>query len=146
MTQVKKMKSSYAYILAAVMGYLVAHTIKYALQPRGERTWKRWVSTGNFPSSHTAVVVALMTAVFVHEGVSTLFAVAGVFSAIVIQDAVSSRRSIGEQGVALSKLIKKVSPEEATPFVAVGHTLKEIIAGAVLGLCIGVTVALFITI
>ena len=139
------MKSSYAYILAAILGYLVAHTIKYALQPKGERTWKRWVSTGSFPSGHTTVVVALSTAIFVHEGVSTLFAVAGTFSTIVILDAVSSRRSIGEQGNALGKLIKKVSPDDPVPFVAVGHTLKEVIAGVVFGLCIGATVALFIT-
>jgi acid phosphatase family membrane protein YuiD len=139
------MKSSLVYIIAAFSGYLVAHTIKYFLQPRDERTWKRWVSTGSFPSSHTAVVVALTTAIFVHEGISTLFAVAGTFSVIAIQDAMSSRRSIGEQGTALSKLMKKLSPNEKVPYVAIGHTITEVIAGAVLGIIIGTTVALFIT-
>ncbi|HMR73324.1 MAG TPA: divergent PAP2 family protein [Candidatus Saccharibacteria bacterium] len=140
------MRSSYAYILAAVLGYLVAHTIKYFLQPKHKRTWKRWVQTGNFPSSHTAVVVALVTAIFVHEGVSTLFAVAGVFAAITIQDALSSRRSIGEQGTVLSKLLEKVTPGEPAPYVAIGHTLKEVVAGAAIGVVLGVVVALFITI
>lgn len=140
------MKSSYAYIVAALSGYVVAHTIKYFLQPKGQRSWKRWFRTGNFPSSHTAVVTALTTAIFVHEGVSALFAVAGTFSAIAIQDAVSSRRSVGEQGVALTKLIDKVSPGDPVPYVAIGHTLTEVAAGAVLGLIIGTIVALFITI
>jgi acid phosphatase family membrane protein YuiD len=139
------MKSSYAYILAAFCGYLVAHTIKYFLQPKGERTWKRWVRTGNFPSSHTAVVVALTTTIFVHEGISTLFAVAGTFSAIVIQDALSSRRSIGEQGAALERLIEKVLPGEKAPYIALGHTVIEVIGGAVLGTILGIVVALFIT-
>lgn len=139
------MKSSYAYIIAAFSGYLVAHTIKYFLQPKNERTWKRWIRTGSFPSSHTAVVVALTTAIFVHEGVSTLFAVAGTFSAVVIQDALSARRSIGEQGLALSKLIEKVTPGTKAPFVAVGHTAIEVLGGAVVGLSVGTIVALFIT-
>ncbi len=140
------MKSSYAYIIAALLGYLVAHTIKYFLQPKSERTWRRWVNTGNFPSSHTAVVVALTTAIFFHEGVSNLFAVSGVFMAVTIQDALSSRRSIGEQGSALSKLLKKLSPDETAPYVAIGHTLQEVIAGALLGAAIGAVVAIFITV
>lgn len=139
------MKSSYAYILAAFAGYVVAHTIKYCLQPRGTRTWKRWVRTGNFPSSHTAVVVALTTAIFLHEGVSTLFAVSGVFSAVVIQDAVSSRRSIGEQGVALERLLRKFAPDEKSPYIAVGHTITEVAAGASIGIVLGAVVAFFIT-
>lgn len=140
------MKSSYAYIIAAVSGYLVAHTIKYFLEPREKRSWKRWVKTGNFPSSHTTVAVALTTAIFVHEGLSALFAVAGTFTAITIQDAMSSRRSIGEQGAALQKLIAKLSPDDSTPYVAIGHTVKEVIAGAALGIVIGTIVALFITV
>lgn len=140
------MQSSYAYILAAVLGYLVAHTIKHFLQPKSKRSWKRWVQTGNFPSSHTAVVAALVTTIFVHEGASTLFAVAGVFAAITIQDSLSSRRSVGEQGTVLGKLLKKLSPNEPAPYVAIGHTLKEVVAGAVIGIVIGVIVALFITI
>lgn len=136
------MQSSYAYILAAVLGYVVAHTIKHFLQPKDKRSWKRWVQTGNFPSSHTAVVVALVTTIFMYEGVSTLFAVAGVFAAITIQDSVSSRRSIGEQGSALSRLLKKLSSDEPEPYVAVGHTVKEMLAGAAIGIVIGVVVAL----
>ena len=139
------MKSSYAYILAAFLGYFVAHTIKYFLQPSAERIWKRWIRTGGFPSAHTAVMTALTVSIFVHEGVSTLFAVAGIFSAIVIQDAFSARRSIGEQGVALNQLIKKVSPGIKAPFVAMGHTVVEVIGGGVLGVLVGMTVALFIT-
>ena len=139
------MKSSYAYILAAFLGYLVAHTIKYFLQPKGQRTWKRWFTTGSFPSSHTAVVTALLTTIFVHEGVSTLFAVAGTFAAITIQDAMSSRRSIGEQGTALGKLMAKMLPAEKLPYVAIGHTFQEVVAGGVVGICVGIIVALFIT-
>lgn len=139
------MKSSYAYILAAFLGYFIAHTIKYFSQPKSKRTWRLWLTNGGFPSGHTAVVTALTAALFVHEGVSTLFAVAGVFSLIVIQDAVSLRRSVGEQGTALNRLMNKVLPDTKTPYVAIGHTVKEVVAGVVLGIVIGVIVALFIT-
>lgn len=140
------MKSSFAYILAALLGYFCAHAVKYFRQPRDKRSLKRFFGTGSFPSSHTAVVTALVVAIFVHEGVSDLLAVAATFASITVYDAVSSRRSIGEQGAALSRLIDNISPNEKKPYVALGHTIPEVIAGALLGAVIGVIVALFITI
>ncbi len=140
------MKSSWAYILAPLLGYITAHTIKYFLQPKGQRTWRRWVRSGNFPSSHTAVVVALLAAIFVHEGVSNLFAVAATFASIVVYDAMSMRRSVGEQGKVLNRLIEKFSPKETPAYISLGHSAGEVGAGVALGVVVGVTVALFITV
>ena len=98
------------------------------------------------PSSHTAVVVALASTILFHEGVSELFAVAGTFAIITIYDAMVARRSIGEQGAALVKLLQKsAKPGDALPRVAIGHKPLEVVAGILLGLAIGATVAKFIT-
>ncbi|MFZ1812539.1 MAG: divergent PAP2 family protein [Candidatus Saccharimonadales bacterium] len=140
------MKSSYAYLLAPVIGFLSAQTIKYILASQKDRNWRRFFRSGNMPSSHTAVVVSLANVIFAHEGFSDLFAVVAVLTMITIYDALVARRSIGEQGTALVRLIE-ASPfaKDPLPRVAIGHTPREVIAGGVLGTMIGIIVAFFIT-
>ena len=134
------MKSNFAYILAPLLGYLLAHSIKYLLGLRRRGTWRQWFQTGGMPSSHTAVVVALTSVIFFHEGTTSLFAVAATFSSIVIYDAMVARRSIGEQGKALLELLGENGRKVK---IALGHTPQEVLAGTVLGVFIGFVVALF---
>lgn len=140
------MKASVAYLVTAVLGFMIAQTVKYALASRRDKNWRRFFRSGSMPSSHTAVVVGLATIIYVHEGLSALFSVAAVLSMITIYDALVARRSIGEQGAALVRLIEKSSfAKEPLPRVALGHTPIEVVAGAALGITIGVIVAFFIT-
>lgn len=143
------MKSSIGYLLAPVLGYLFAQALKF-LAPHNKqqkRTWRQWFRSGNMPSSHTAVVVSLASVILFHEGVSDLFAVAATLAMVTVYDALMARRSIGEQGMALLRLIEK-SPfaKDPLPRVALGHKPLEVMAGAVLGIMIGFVVAFFITI
>ncbi|MFZ1458512.1 MAG: divergent PAP2 family protein [Candidatus Saccharimonadales bacterium] len=140
------MKASSAYLIAPFLGFLLAQVIKYALASRHDKNRRQFFRSGNMPSSHTAVVVSLATVIYVHEGLSTLFSVAAVLAVITIYDALVARRSIGEQGAALLRLIEK-SPfaKDPLPRVALGHNPREVIAGGILGLVIGLTVAFFIT-
>ena len=65
-----------------------------------------------------------------------------------LYDAVKVRRSSGEQGVALIAIITQLEESGAIakgsvplPRVAMGHTPKEVLAGAVLGVAIGISIA-----
>lgn len=138
------MKSSVAYIIAPLLGYLVAQTAKYLLKP--DRTWRDMLRSGNMPSSHTSVVVSLCTVLFIRDGFTNVSAVAATLALLTIYDALVARRSIGEQGQALLKLIEK-SPfaKDPLPRVALGHRPTEVIAGAVVGVLVGTAVAFFIT-
>lgn len=143
------MKSSYAYLLAPFLGWLVAQVLKNLLNPSSLRRRSgvgKYMTSGEMPSAHTATVVALMAVIFFNEGVSDLLAIAGVLAAITVYDALVARRSIGEQGDALLRLIEK-SPfaKDPLPRVALGHKPLEVVAGAVLGVAIGYIVAIFIT-
>lgn len=143
------MKSSYAYLLAAFLGWFVAQLLKNVLQisVKGRSGGiEKYMSSGGMPSAHTATVVAFTSVVFVHQGVSDLFALSTVLAAITIYDALVARRSIGEQGTALLKLLAK-SPEfkNQLPRVALGHTPAQVFIGGVIGLVVGYVVALFIT-
>ena len=140
------MKASIAYIVAPLTAYLFAHIIKYILSKPTLRSWRTFFRSGSMPSSHTAVVTALAVVIFVNEGFSELLAVVAIFSSIVIFDSLVARRSIGEQGRALVRLIER-SPfaKDPLPRVALGHTPTEVAAGLALGIIIGFIVAFFIT-
>jgi acid phosphatase family membrane protein YuiD len=144
------MESSYAYILAAFLGWFIAQIIKNLLNMadlQKSKGFSKYLSSGDMPSAHTATVIALTSSIFFSQGVSDLFALASVFSAITIYDALVARRSIGEQGVALLRLIEKSTfAKDPLPKVALGHKPLEVLVGAVLGTGVGAIVAIFITI
>ena len=62
--------------------------------------------TGGMPSSHSAFVVSLTTAIYLQEGASTAFAISLVLALIIIRDAFGVRRTVGKEGQALQKLFK----------------------------------------
>ena len=140
------MKPSVAYLLAPVLGFMTAQTLKYVLASKREKNWRQFFRSGSMPSSHTAVVVSLATVIYAHAGFSELFAVVAVLTMITVYDALVARRSIGEQGTALVRLLEK-SPfaKDPLPKIALGHKPKEVLVGGGLGLALGIIVAIFIT-
>ncbi len=84
---------------------------------------------GGMPSSHSAFVTSLLIIVAHVEGLESLeFAIAFVFACVVWYDAMSLRRSVGQQAEALNKLQHWQHFSER-----VGHSLKEVIAGICFG-------------
>ena len=97
--------------------------------------------TGGMPSSHSAVVISMTTAVAFNEGVgSNLFAVSLFVAMVVLRDAMGVRRATGLQGMALNLLGKQIAEKQGVEFHPVkeiqGHTPLEVIIGGILGFCI----------
>lgn len=137
------------YLVAAGAAFALAQGIKYCLGrfTQGNGSWRQLYMSGRMPSGHTATMFALMTVVGAYDGIeSGLFAVTAVLTLITAYDSVMSRRSVGEQGDALRKLLAK-SPfaKDPLPYAALGHKPLEVAAGALLGTGVGVVVAFFIT-
>ncbi len=97
------------------------------------------VVTGGMPSSHSAFVVALSTAVYLQEGASTAFAITLVIAMIVIRDAFGVRRTVGEEGVVITDILKKLKLRTKTHF-SMGHTPKQVAVGALIGLVVPILV------
>lgn len=67
--------------------------------------WKLFTSTGGMPSSHSAAVTSLCTAIAFESGIdSNLFAVATVFAVIVMFDATGVRFQAGKQAVVINQM------------------------------------------
>ena len=104
--------------------------------------FKRIMGAGGMPSSHTAVVVSLATLLGKYEGVDTpIFALAVVFSFIVMYDSAGVRRAAGKQAKLLNKIIETPGLsylEVQEKLVEVlGHSPIQVIVGAIVGVTVG---------
>ncbi|OGW84856.1 MAG: hypothetical protein A2987_06725 [Omnitrophica bacterium RIFCSPLOWO2_01_FULL_45_10] len=123
--------------------WIIAQTIKVILGVIKEKRFNfRWfVGTGGMPSSHAAGVSALATSIGVTFGFnSAMFAIALIFTLIVLFDAQGVRRSAGTQAEILNKMLddiywkKKLDEEKLRELL--GHTPVEVLAGAALGIVV----------
>ena len=95
-------------------------------------------TAGGMPSSHSAVVVALATAIGIDSGLSSVaFALAAIFAAVVMYDAAGVRRAVSLQARVLNRMLTEIV--EAQQFnehrvrELIGHTPFEVFVGAMLG-------------
>lgn len=134
------------YILAIAMGWLVAQGTKYiaaVIKNRSLRSLRAFYLSGNMPSAHSATAAALAVVVGMYNGFdSAIFGVTVLVATIVMYDAVMVRRSSGEQGMALRRLLVEQKSTIPLPRAAKGHTPLEVLVGAFLGVCIGMVVFL----
>lgn len=132
-----------AYLIAAIVAWIVAQGLKYILASIKSKTFSRrqLYLSGGMPSAHSASVIALLVVIGLRDGIETpLFALAALFAGIVMYDAVMVRRSSGEQGDSLTQLIKETKSSVRIPRSAKGHTPMEVIVGSLIGFLIGLVV------
>jgi acid phosphatase family membrane protein YuiD len=94
------------------------------------------VGAGGMPSSHSALVAGLATAVALVEGVgSVAFGISVVLAFIVMYDAATVRHSVGQQAAVLNRVLKEI--QERRPVKVLGRELKELIGHSPLEVFIG---------
>ena len=135
------------YIVAAGLGWIIAQSTKYVIASVKRRhlaSARQLYLSGRMPSAHSATTVALLVTVAAFNGVdSAVFGLAFLFTMVVLYDAMMVRRSSGEQGIALSALMKEQKSKVPFPRVAMGHTPMEVAVGSLLGLAVGLAVVTF---
>lgn len=135
-------------LMAAFAGAFVAQFLKPFLLWPVERKFHTdlFISTGGMPSSHTAMVVALSTSIYMTEGVTSLaFAIAITFSLIIMHDAMGIRRAAGKQAEVInewSRLLAQIHEDgQFTPEnlkTMLGHSFVQVLGGMVVGFISGV--------
>lgn len=104
----------------------------------------RFMGSGGMPSSHSALMCAVATTTGFQCGFdSPLFAIAVCFAFVVMYDAAGVRRAAGKQAAVLNKLVddlihdgKGWDDEKLKELI--GHTPIQVVAGALLGVLLGV--------
>jgi len=133
----------YQYLLAPILGWLVAQSLKYAISLRKDGLqWGDVVQSGGMPSSHSALTVALTTVIGINVGLTSVaFGIAASLTGIVLYDAMGVRRATGQQTAAIKELASATKHTLKTQInPAKGHTLAEITAGSVVGFLLGLIV------
>lgn len=107
---------------------------------------ERFFGDGGMPSSHSAVVCSLATAIGLQNGWdSPLFAVAAVLAVIVMHDATGVRQETGKQAKVINDIMKMLQARERgelTPAETlkefVGHTGPQVLVGMLCGILVAV--------
>jgi hypothetical protein len=128
-------------LTTAVIALATAQILKIVVNYiKGEKfNAERIVGAGGMPSTHTAFVVSLATAIGLQHGWdSALFAIASILAIVVMYDAAGVRRAAGKQARILNKLISEYQSNHAVREgrlkELLGHTPFEVLAGALLGI------------
>ncbi|WP_040224605.1 divergent PAP2 family protein [Bhargavaea cecembensis] len=116
--------------------------------------WSLFTSTGGMPSSHSAAVTSLTTAIgFEHGTGSSIFALSVIFSVIVMFDASGIRFQAGQQAVVINQMRedfrsfiqttidwqKKDGQQKIEELkTLLGHKPSEVYAGALTGILISI--------
>lgn len=125
-------------VLLAGFGAQLVKLIVYGVKHKN-LSWHDLVVTGGMPSSHSAFVVSLATIIYLMEGTSTAFAVSLVLAFIVLRDAFGVRRTVGEEGVILTHVLKKLKLHDK-PHFSMGHTPWQVLVGSLIGLVVAIGV------
>lgn len=131
-------------IYVSVLLWLLIQVFKvlYDLITTKKFNFKRILGAGGMPSSHAAIVCAVTTIVGREYGFgSSIFAMAFIFSLIVMYDAAGVRRAAGKQAKMLNKIIETPGlngAEVQEKLVEVlGHTPIQVFMGAIIGIIVG---------
>jgi acid phosphatase family membrane protein YuiD len=132
------------FLLAPFVAWAIAQAAKVILTSVRQRRLNLRVlaETGGMPSSHAAIVMGMTTAVGKYAGVSSAaFAIALIFSFVVMYDAAGLRRAAGRQAAILNRLVEDLvhmrGMQEQKLRELLGHTPVEVVVGAVLGIGVG---------
>ena len=127
-----------------VIVWFVVQTIKVIVEVAQNKKLdvRRWWGSGGMPSSHSAFVCSLATAIGLTEGLnSPIFALSICFAMVVMYDASGVRRAAGKQARILNQLIenegKNINVQEKL-IELLGHTPLEVYVGAVIGIMMSV--------
>ena len=132
------------FLLAPLVAWAIAQAAKVILTSVRQRRLNLRVlaETGGMPSSHAAIVMGMTTAVGKYAGVSSAaFAIALIFSFVVMYDAAGLRRAAGRQAAILNRLVEDLvnmrGMQEQKLRELLGHTPVEVVVGALLGIGVG---------
>src|SRR5438874_9874371 len=132
------------YLGPALLAWAIAQVLKVGWSSGRERRLNLRVlaETGGMPSSHAAIVMGLTAAIGRLNGVSSAtFAIALIFSIVVMYDAQGVRRAAGRQAAVLNRLVEDMvrmrGIQEDRLRELLGHTPVEVLVGGALGVTVG---------
>lgn len=125
----------YSYASTPFLAWLVAGILKFTINSiKARRLAFGLIGYGGLPSNHSAIVSSMAALIAFKEGFGhPAFGVALTLAFIVMLDANSLRRQIGNHAAAINQL-RVLKPNQKNLRERVGHTRTEIAAGILVGI------------
>ena len=139
------MTQDYSYALTPLLAWLLAGASKFAVNSlRAKRLAFDLIGYGGMPSNHSAIVSSIPTLIALKEGIThPAFGVAITLAFIVMLDASSLRRQVGQHAVVINRLTV-ILPEQQFLRERMGHTYIEIAAGILVGIAVATVVSVLV--
>jgi len=134
------LNTGYEVLFTGLSGAFIAQVLKFLLHllVKKKVDFKQFTTTGGMPSSHSAGVVGIATAVGIISGFSSvIFAVAMGYALVVMYDAAGLRRASGKMAACLNRIMDDFYKHDVQSVGGklkelLGHTPIEVFAGAAL--------------
>jgi len=136
----------YVYFMAPFIAWFLCQVLKvvFYLFAEHQLNVAKLFDIGGMPSSHSALVVALATALGLREGLtSPLFGLSLIFALVVMYDATNLRRATGEHAHTLNRVIPELLRGKLVQEFdfkvmreVLGHSPVEVAVGSVIGFLI----------
>jgi hypothetical protein len=132
-------------LVIPVSVWAISQLIKLFVTLAREKRFDWWFlfRSGGMPSSHTALVCALATAVAMMWGLNSVaFAITAILAMVVMYDAAGVRQAVSRQSIILNRIVKELREKRPRDEVErdlrefIGHTQFQVIAGAILGVLV----------
>lgn len=143
----------YRFIIVPVIAIIICQILKFIIESIMNKklmVGRIFNGSGGFPSSHTTFSVTLVSLLGMEFGIdSPIFAVALIFSLIVMYDAVGVRYESGKQASIINQIVAHLNEHEFKKSFEllkeqVGHKPFEVLAGIVLGILVSIIFDKFI--
>lgn len=130
-------------LISAATGWIIAQVLKTIIHTWFTKNFvaERLVGGGGMPSSHSATVCALSTATAIQYGPASFeFAMAAIFSLVVMYDAIGVRQEAGKQAKVINDMVElfthmgKDMDIEKQLKEFIGHTPLQVFCGGILGI------------
>lgn len=142
MEYIKQLSNNHI-LWVAILSWFIAQVLKIftTLIYEHRLDLTQFFAAGGMPSSHSSFVMTLTFSIGQLYGYNhVLFAIAAVFSFIVMYDAANVRLEAGKQAAMINQIIEvledpNLNPEERLKEI-LGHTPLQVLAGAILGIIV----------
>ena len=133
------------YVIAPLMGYLCAGTIKLFLNSIKAGRWAyKDVGMGSMPSTHNTITSTTFFVLGFAEGFSSpICGVALTLMIIVAIDSLDLRKKIEGHAKVLFKNFSDTNPDAANLRLRIGHSPTEVLGGITLGAMIAYSIFIF---
>ena len=133
------------------LAFLISQTSKVIIYYFKDKEFNilHFFESAGMPSTHSAMSCSMTLMIGMSEGFnSPLFAIALIFTIIVLYDAMGVRFAAGQQAVVLNKIIEDIYSEKVTEKEKmkelIGHTPFEVFVGGLIGITVAVLMFIII--